>query len=350
MSLLAAFGSLPSGKRLEQIKQSPNYRDGSFQNPVPTEVTLKEASLIKLLFHTMNKPASVRPPFPLPSVKTDLAALGDERPAIVWFGHSSYMIRFKGKTILVDPVFSGNASPVSFIAKAFAGTDVYDTEDFVKVDILVITHDHYDHLDYKTVIKLAPKVEKICTSLGVGAHLERWGIDPGKITEFDWFDSAAVFPEVTLTAVPGRHFSGRGIKRGQSLWSAFVLKWERWSLFIGGDSGYGDHFKAIGARFGPFDIAMLETGQYNKDWPYIHMHPQEAVQAALDLQAKVLMPVHWGKFDLAFHPWDEPAKLTEAAANEKKLRFTMPLIGEPVILDLTYPASGWWREKPHQDA
>ncbi len=336
------FGKNPSGARLDRIRQSPNYRDEAFQNPVPTEVMLKGASFVKMTKDFFDKPANTAPPKPLPSVKTDLRALSSEKPVIVWFGHSSYLIKSRNLNILVDPVFSGSASPVSFFAKSFAGSDVYQVADLPPIDLLILTHDHYDHLDYRTVLELKSKVKNIVTSLGVGAHLQHWGIDPTKITELDWGESKKMADSVELTATPARHFSGRGLVRGKTLWSSFVVRLHGYRIFVGGDSGYGEHFKSIGGQHGPFDLALLECGQYGAEWPYIHMKPEETATAAQDLRANILMPVHWGKFALAYHAWNEPiGKLVETAA-EKELVLATPMIGQPVALGGKPPQQRWW--------
>ena len=349
MALFPVFGKAPSGGRLQRIQGSPNYKKGVFQNQAPTPVTVEGASIFKMLGEYRNRPKDTAPDRPLPSVHTDLKALPSDHPVIVWFGHSSYLIKVKGFHILVDPVFSGNASPVSFFAKAFPGSDVYGVEDMPDIDLVLLTHDHYDHLDYKTIGQLIPKAKHFYTSLGVGSHLEYWGIDPSAITELDWWEEVSIDGTdrgiegaLSLTATPARHFSGRGIKRGGSLWSSFVLKIDGYRLFLGGDSGYEQHFAAIGDRFGPFDIAILECGQYGKNWPYIHMLPEQTVAAAIDLRAKYLLPVHWAKFTLALHPWDEPIRRVTAAAAKKGLSVTTPRIGEPVILDREYPDGKWW--------
>ena len=358
MALLPVFGKAPSGPRLGRIQQSANYAKDHFQNAVPTEVTLKGVSIFKMLSEYRNRPPDTRPNQPVPSVRTDLRALPSDMPTIVWFGHSSYLLKIKGVSILVDPVFSGNASPVSFFAKAFPGADVYGVDDLPEIDMVVLTHDHYDHLDYKTILQLAPTAKHYYTSLGVGAHLEYWGIPPEKITELDWWETVEVLaqraatPEsqrlavggATLTATPSRHFSGRGTKRGGTLWSSFVLKIAGYTLFLGGDSGYEEHFKKIGDLYGPFDLAILEAGQYGKNWPYIHMLPEQTVMAAKDLRAKVLLPVHWAKFTLALHPWNEPIQRVVKAASASGVMLATPMIGEPVVLGGTLPETRWWEQ------
>jgi L-ascorbate metabolism protein UlaG (beta-lactamase superfamily) len=359
MSLFPVLGKAPAGPRLQRIRRSPNYNGKNFQNLVHTPVSRENVSMFKMLRDLSKRPANTAPPKPIPSIHTDLQNLPDDQATLVWFGHSSYLVKIDKLHILVDPVFSGNASPVSFLAKAFPGSNVYGVNDMpATIETVLLTHDHYDHLDYKTILELKTRVNHFYTSLGVGAHLEYWGIEPEKITELDWWESVT-FDEAgrpakgenvafgehatfTLTATPGRHFSGRTFKRGGAIWSAFVLQSPGYRLFLGGDSGYEQHFKTIGERFGPFDLAILECGQYHENWPYIHMMPEETVQAAKDLKAKTLMPVHWGKFTLAMHPWDEPVRRVTAAAARAGLPMTTPRIGEIVNINHHYPNEAWY--------
>lgn len=297
----AVFGAKPSGKRLVRIQQSPHYRNGVFQNLNITPVQSENFSFTRTLWKFFNPPPGAVPAGLLPSWHTDLKSLEGEAPQLVWFGHSSYYIKINGKNILVDPVFSGHAAPVSFFTASFKGSNTYSANDFPELDMVLITHDHYDHLDYKTIRALKAKTKLFCTSLGVGAHLERWGIAPNNIVELDWWESNAVGEGITMTAAPARHFSGRDFARNKTLWSSFILKTTNHTIYLGGDSGYDTHFKIIGEKFGPFDLALLECGQYNEDWPYIHMMPEQTVQASIDLKAAVLMPIHWGKFKLSLH-------------------------------------------------
>ncbi len=336
------FGKKPKAERLEKIKLSENYRNGSFQNLSKTEVMLPESSAFKVLREYYTKPKDTKPFNDLPFVKTDLYNLTNKKPVIVWFGHSSYFIQINGFKILVDPVFSGNASPLSFFGKSFKGSNEYKVEDFPEIDLLIITHDHYDHLDYKTVKKLESRVNKVITSLGVGESLESWGFKKEKITELDWWKTEKINNNLTITAAPARHFSGRGFKRGLTLWSSFILEFNDHKIYVGGDSGYDSHFKTIGDQYGPFDIAILEVGQYGKNWPYIHMMPEETVAAAKDLKAKVLLPVHWGKFVLSTHSWYEPIKRVTAEADKQKQKIVTPMIGEPLYFLDDVEFDKWW--------
>lgn len=336
------IGKNPAGARLDKIKKSPNYKNGTFQNIEPTEVTLKNASTLKLLREFLTKPKTVKPAQDIPFIQTDLKNIQTDTPVIIWFGHSSYFIKSRDFTILVDPVLSGSASPFSFMVKAFAGANNYAASDFPPIDLLLITHDHYDHLNYPTILQLQDRVKQIVTPLGVGAHLEHWGIPISKITELDWWEQVIIAPDINLAATPARHFSGRGITRNKTLWASYVLQLHHYKLFLGGDSGYDAQFQKMGARFGPFDLAILESGQYGQDWPYIHMLPEETVQAAVDLKAKVLLPVHWGKFVLALHPWNEPIKRIMAAAATQNMKVVTPKIGDIYRFNTESTFKNWW--------
>jgi len=338
------FGKAATDGRLSRIQKSPNFRDGQFQNlsftPTFAEDVTKWEMIRDGIFKISKRKA---PSTTLPSVTTNLKNLSTEKDILVWFGHSSYFMQIDGKKILVDPVFSGSASPFSFMVKSFKGSDVYTPDDFPAIDYLIITHDHWDHLDYQTVLKLKPKIGKIITSLGVGAHLEYWGFDTKKIIELDWNETAVPDSGFVVTAAPGRHFSGRNFKRNQSIWCSFVLQTPSKKIFIGGDSGYDTHFAKIGAEHGPFDLALLECGQYNKSWKYIHMMPEQTVQAAIDLKAKNLMPVHWGKFALSLHAWDEPINRVTGEAKRLNVPIIHPMIGKAVDLDQFDPTPEWWK-------
>jgi len=339
------FGKVSDGNRLERIYQSPNFRDGKFQNQHYTPDLAEDVSMISILKEAIfdrskrNRPADI-----LPSVKSNLLTLDPAVDLLVWFGHSSYFMQIDGKKMLVDPVFSGHASPFSFMVKSFNGSNVYSVDDLPAIDYLFITHDHWDHLDYETVMKLKPKVKTIVTSLGTAAHLERWGFDISKIIEMDWNQQAKLDSGFLVTATPSRHFSGRGFKRNQAIWNSFVFQTPQKKIFIGGDSGYDNHFKEIGNAYGPFDLALLECGQYNYAWRYIHMMPEQTVQAAIDLKAKVLMPVHWGKFALALHAWDEPILRVTKEAHRLQMPIVYPIIGDLLNLNDSIVTTEWWNE------
>ncbi|MCE6990297.1 MBL fold metallo-hydrolase [Dyadobacter sp. CY323] len=343
------FGRQPSGARLERIKQSPNYRDGQFQNESLTPALAEGASYFKVITKFFfGKSKFNIPGATIPSQKTDLLHLDPNENVLVWFGHSSYFMQIDGKRFLVDPVLSGNASPLSFTTPSFKGTDVYTVADFPNIDYLLISHDHYDHLDYKTILQLKPKVKQVVTGLGTGEHFEYWGYDPAIIAEKDWNEGIDLGGGFKIDITPGRHFSGRGFSRNKALWVSMVLQTPSKKIFVGGDSGYDHHFKKIGEKFGPFDLALLECGQYNEAWKYIHMMPEETVTAAKELNAKKLMPVHWAKFSLALHDWNEPILRASAEAKKQNMPLVTPLIGQKVDLNGDQIWEEWWKEKALQ--
>lgn len=326
------FGRMPRGERLERIRLSPNYKDGQFRNlhatPLMTSGKGRFRSMLDFLFR---KEEGLRPETGQPVVKTDLHHPGRDRDMLVWFGHSSYLIQTDGKRILVDPVFC-MAAPVSFINKPFKGTDIYRPEDMPDIDYLIISHDHWDHLDHRTVVALKERTGKVICPLGVGEHFEYWGFAKDRIIELDWNENAVTDDGFTVHCLPARHFSGRGLSPNQTLWASFLLQTPSRKIYIGGDSGYDTHFAAIGRQFPDIDLAILENGQYNQDWKHIHLLPQYLVPAAKDLNARTLLTVHHSKYALARHPWDEPVQNALKAAQNDSLNVILPMIGQPVEL------------------
>ncbi|MEO6722380.1 MAG: MBL fold metallo-hydrolase [Ferruginibacter sp.] len=339
------FGQAPQGERLDKIHQSSNFMKGQFQNLSPTPGLTEGVSyyaVLKEFIFGKNKhriPAKL-----LPSIKTDLFTLDPGKNLVVWFGHSSYFMQVDGKKILVDPVLSGSASPVNFTTRSFKGSDVYTTNDIPAIDYLFISHDHWDHLDYQTVVRLRSKVSKVICGLGVGQHLEKWGYQKDNIIEKDWNETVILEPGFMVNTLPARHFSGRSFKRNGTLWMSYALTTPLHKIYLGGDSGYDTHFKTIGNEHGPFDIAILECGQYDKSWKYIHMLPNEVVKAAKDLKAKKLMPVHWGKFSLSNHNWDDPILQVSEIAMQNNMPLLTPQIGEAADLDNDQQFTEWWKK------
>lgn len=341
----SSFGKQPSGKRLQRIKNSPNYKSNSFQNLSDTPVMqpgITTARVVKEMYFAKHPNRS--PHKALPFKKPSYFLQPETVPEITWFGHSSYLLQVDDINILVDPVFSERASPVSYAgSKAFEGSNVFSIDDLPGIDILVVTHDHFDHLDYNVIKRLHQYVPLIITPLGVGAHLEFWGVSPKKIIELDWWETYTSKEGLEFIATPGRHFSGRTFNRNQTLWASFVLIAKNDRIFIGGDSGYDTHFAAIGEKYGPFDLAVLENGQYNEMWSHIHMFPEETVKAAIDLKAKILFPVHWGKFSLSMHTWHEPIDRVTKAANAAGLKIIHPSLGERIPINADTTANEWWK-------
>ncbi|MES2795821.1 MAG: MBL fold metallo-hydrolase [Bacteroidota bacterium] len=338
---LPQFGRKATGTRRSRILNSPNFREGKFQNLSFTPDLNEKYTYWDVFKEFIKKHKDNTPLIPIPSVKTDLHQLDFSKNQIVWFGHSSYLLIFEGKKILVDPVFSGHASPFPIAVAAYKGANDYSTEDMPEVDLLIITHDHYDHLDYKTVMKLKQKAKMVLTSLGVGEHLEKWGFDTKKLIELDWYEKHQL-PDLQIISAPTRHFSGRSFSPKTTLWGAFVLKGKNGNIYIGGDSGYDTHFKKTGDEHGPFDLVILDGGQYDDQWKYIHMMPEETAQAAIDLKAKKLFPVHWAKFSMANHPWYEPAVRVTKACEQNNVPYFTTKIGEVNNWEQKVGGEKWW--------
>lgn len=329
---LPRFGRLPQGERLERIKRSPHYKDGSFQNLHPTQQITSDKGRLQTMWQFLtSKPDGLYPKNPIPIIKSDLNNL-PAQDVMVWFGHSSYLLQLSGKRILVDPVFC-MAAPVSFINKPFKGTDIYKPDDMPDIDYLIISHDHWDHLDYSTVIQLKDRIGKVICPLGVGEHFEYWGFDKENLIELDWQENASLAKGFAVHCLPARHFSGRGLSPNQSLWASFLLETPSGKVYVGGDSGYDTHFEEIGRQFPDIDLAILENGQYNEDWRYIHTMPRYLSQAAKDLKPRKIVTVHHSKYALARHPWNEPLRNEKEMAEDSSLNLVVPIIGEVINLN-----------------
>ena len=345
MSLLKSFGKFPDRKRKSFFNTLSNYKDGQFQNPVPTGTFAEGENILKALWQFIKRHPDTEPKQTLPFVQTDIKNIPLTEDVLIWFGHSSYYLQTDWLRFLVDPVFSGNASPIAGSVKAFPGSNTYSANDFPEIDVLFLSHDHWDHLDYSTIQQLQTKVKKVICGLGVAQHFEFWGWDQTKLIEKNWYESYEIRNGIEVTLTPARHFSGRGFKRNISLWTSFVLQTPSRKIFLGGDSGYSPHFKEVGERFGPFDLAILECGQYNRKWPFIHSFPDELVQEAKELKAATVLPVHHSKFKLAHHPWYEPLEQTVRIAEKENKPLITPRIGEVVSLNnFETTTQKWWRE------
>lgn len=338
------FGKSPDGARLERIKQSPNFKNGKFQNLSVTPTLAEGYNYFGIFYESYFKDKPRQYPTDLiPSVKSDLLNLPVDTNVLVWFGHSSYFMQIDGKRILVDPVFSGNASPIPRTVKAFKGTDIYTVADLPDIDYLFISHDHYDHVDYETIIALKDKTKKVICGLGVGSHFEYWGYDSTKIIEGDWNDKIELDAGFTAFVEPARHFSGRSFTRNNTLWASFILQTPGMKIYIGGDSGYDTHYAEIGKKHGSVDLAILDNGQYNEAWKYIHHLPEDVLKAAQDLKAKRIFPIHSSKFALGSHDWDEPLVQITELNKSYNIPLVTPIIGEMVNLkDTTRQFKQWW--------
>lgn len=338
------FGALPEGSDLRRILASPHYVDGEFRNLIPRPILSDGSSFMGALLRSLTeKKTDTVPPCPVPSVRPNFQAQSRETDMLVWLGHSSFFVQIQGKRLLIDPVFSDHAAPVSFSTRAFAGATPCTANDMPPVDALLISHDHWDHLDFPTVTALKNKTGVVICGLGTGAHFRRWGFSEARIRETDWGDTLPLSEQVRIHLVTASHYSGRTLTRNRSLWAGFMLETPDRRIFFSGDGGYGPHFADIGRRYGAPDIALMDCGQYNERWKYIHMTPEEAVRAAQDMGAKALLPAHAGKFALAYHPWDEPFRRVVAASQGKNFALLTPRIGETVPLNGPVPAfCRWW--------
>lgn len=342
------IGSDPKGARSERIRASPNQVGGKFRNVQPTNMDMPAGSLLSVMWEFIKGGEGREPKDTIPTVPFDVErwdAVPDSAMAVAWFGHSSLLLKMGGVTFLTDPVFGERASTFSFAGpKRFAYDTHMTAARLPKVDVVLLSHDHYDHLDHGTVLELRTVVERWVMPLGVGAHLEAWGVPAGRITEHDWWDQVTV-DGVELTLTPTRHFSGRGLtNRFSTLWGAWVLKAGGKALYFGADSGPDTMFAEVGRLHGPFDLVLLECGAYNDNWADIHMRPEETVAAARDLGAKVLMPIHWAKFSLAMHPWKEPVERLTVSARELGIPVLTPRIGRIVNGPDMGMSERWWDE------
>jgi len=317
-----AFGRRMSAERKARIEASPNYRDGMFQNQQPTPQFTGNHNTLKAMWTMLTRGDSNRVPIdPIPAVKTDLKSLPTDRDWFVWFGHSSYLFQLGGKRFFVDPLLKMEF-PASLMLKPFKGTDIYTPDDMPDIDVLIITHEHWDHLDYATLHDLRLKVKQVVCPLGVGEYMEYWKYDPSIITEMDWYEKADA-----ITCLPSRHFSNRLLRgRNQTLWAAFMVEEGDRKVYIGGDGGYDDRFHKAHKQFGKIDLAIMENGQYNSNWANIHLLPQDLENAILDMQPKQVFTVHHDKFSLSTHAWSEPDSVARSIAERNAIR----LLDQPI--------------------
>jgi L-ascorbate metabolism protein UlaG (beta-lactamase superfamily) len=333
------------------VPTAPRSRDGRFRNPVKMHKMGFFKSLGIMLRFAFDKPKDTVPTLPIPvHAITQQQLLDAPDRSLFRLGHSTVLFKLNGNFWLTDPVFSERASPVQWAGPQRFHKPPISIDDLPPIKGVILSHDHYDHLDYAAVKKLAAKTEHFITTLGVGDRLIAWGIPAKKVQQLSWWQSTFV-AGLKLVATPAQHFSGRGLSdRNKTLWASFVIEDRDVRIFFSGDSGYFDGFKEIGRRYGPFDLTMVETGAYDPQWPDVHMQPEESLQAHIDLQGKVLLPIHNGTFDLSLHAWHDPFDRITQLAEERRLPIATPEIGLPLDILQPHAETKWWEPLAQQEA
>ncbi|WP_027084722.1 MBL fold metallo-hydrolase [Cohnella panacarvi] len=328
-----------------KLESSVNRHGGKFVYPLPTPMNMPPGTMLKVMGEMIKGSPNRKPRGAVPMNRLGPRQLKDRQTQAIWFGHSAFLLKLGGLTLLLDPMFGKAPSPFPFIGgKRYGGKLPFDIDELPEIDAVILSHDHYDHLDYGSIRKLRGKVKQFIVPLGVGAHLVRWGIARDRIVEADWWDELA-YEGLKLACAPARHFSGRSVNdRYATLWCSWVIESEEARIYFSGDSGYGPHFKQIGEKYGPFDLTLMECGQYDTRWHLIHMLPEETVQAHQDVGGKLMLPIHWGAFTLALHDWTDPIERVLKAAAASGVTVTTPRIGQSVpIGSSNYPSDKWWK-------
>ncbi|MEM7102836.1 MAG: MBL fold metallo-hydrolase [Bacteroidota bacterium] len=344
MSYFQQFGGAIKAHHKKQFASSENWDGNKFLNFEETALEFTWSGAGELMRKQLFERKIKEPQKPIPYLPYDKAAFHSPsgKMKAIWYGHSVVKLRINDNTMLIDPMFGPNASPIApFATRRFSENTISLIDDFDDIDLVLFTHDHYDHLDLMSMQKLKNKVRQYFVPLGFGRHLVQWGIPEDSITEFDWWDHKD-FQGIEITFTPTRHFSGRGLTdRFKSLWGGWVFKTGNENIYFSGDGGYGHHFKEVGKKLGPFDFGFMESGQYNENWHQLHLYPEESVQAAKDAGVFKVMPVHWAGFALAPHDWKEPVNRFVAAAEEASLPVIYPEIG--AIFSISdNPDKRWW--------
>jgi len=345
VNLSPQFGGKATKEQLAFYSKSENHQNGKFINLGGIKAEMSSGDMLKAI-GSMFKTIPSAKPKNIEVQQIDSTKLSEYKAEtrFIWFGHSAFLVQINGKNLLIDPMFGDVPAPHPLLGgKRFSKTLPIEIEQLPKIDAVLISHDHYDHLDYGSIKRLKHKVGTFFTPLGVGAHLRKWGIPDDKVVELDWWEET-VFDDLNFTSTPAQHFSGRGLTdRDKTQWCSWVIQSETEKIFFSGDSGYAPHFKEIGNKYGPFDFAMMECGQYNELWHEVHMFPEETAQAGLDVKAKRIMPIHWGAFKLAPHSWTDPVQRVIDKAEALNVTLVIPEIGKPTGIHDTLPQEDkWW--------
>ncbi|WP_328954519.1 MBL fold metallo-hydrolase [Kitasatospora purpeofusca] len=343
--LPAAFGRRPDGEREERLRNSPQYRDGVFHN-APSELARPTAQAgidVETVRRALFQRDGRTPSHPVPTVRpAEGAEVAAEGVAVTWYGHASALVEVEGTRVLLDPIWSERCSPAAQVGPRRLHPVPVELEELPQVDAVLISHDHYDHLDMATVRRLVrSQSAPFAVPLGIGAHLRRWGVPEHRIIELDWNETCTL-GELTVTLTAAHHFSGRGLTRNTTLWGSWVIAGPNRRVYYTGDSGYFEGYARIGAQHGPFDAALVQVGAYDPAWADIHMTPEDAVLAHRELDAGLLVPVHWCTFNLGLHPWAEPIERLLVAAKEQGVPLAVPRPGERVDVDNPPEPDGWW--------
>ncbi|WP_331766324.1 MBL fold metallo-hydrolase [Embleya sp. NBC_00896] len=337
----AELGGKATGERLARVLRSPQFHDGAFRNPVPADL-VEPGNAPKILAQMLRDRNERRPASAVPLVASPATPPSEDGLSAIWYGHATTLVEIEGRRVLFDPVWSDRVSPSQLVGPRRLHPMPVPLATLPTLDAVVISHDHYDHLDRATVRALtATQTAPFLVPLGIGAHLERWDVPASRIIELDWEEDAVV-AGLRFTATAARHFSGRTLRRNDTLWGSWVVQGAQRRVFYAGDSGYFDGYARIGAAHGPFDLTLIPIGAYSPNWPDIHMNPEEAVTAHLDLGGKLLLPVHWATFNLAPHPWAEPVDRLWLEAKAKDVHLAIPLPGDRVDAGDAPQISPWW--------
>ncbi len=329
----------------DRIESSPQFSDGEFKNP-GKNVKFDTGTAITAAWRYFFDKTDTRPKTDLPRQDLDLAIFENRDNAqlqVAWLGHSSLMINIDGYLMLTDPVLEKSVSV--FGPTRYNGDAPVTTEELPDIDVVLISHDHYDHLNKLTIEKIHAKTSLFVAPLGVGNILKLWGVPDSKIMQLDWWEEIEFGDDLAIVSTPTQHFSGRGMTdRNETLWCSYVIESGTHIVFFGGDSGYFDGFKEIGRKYGPFDMTFLECGAYDSSWTEIHMLPEHTVQAHLDLGGDILHPIHWGTFDLALHPWYDPMQRLVKAADSAEVRIATPSVGGTTVHGDSVQNERWWED------